>query len=124
MDPSTIHDAIKLAELAVDAAAKVKNHFFSSSSDSKTSSSQEMNTSATLVTLQTNVNLLKIQFDEVANEVADNKKIIQEQNEIIIGLSNALKVTAENAKRLRMIGFAALALSVVSILAVFYVILS
>ena len=38
MDPTTIFGAIRAADLAIDAAAKVKNHFFSSNGSNKASS--------------------------------------------------------------------------------------
>lgn len=120
MSPLTIIGAIQAADLAIDAAAKVKNHFFSSKSGNKTDATTKSEISVTLETLQAAVSLQKKQLAEMAAEVADNRAIIQEQNEIIIGLSNALKVTAEEAKKLRVFTFIFSALSVVAIFVTLY----
>ena len=120
MDPLTIFSAIQAADLAIDAAAKVKNHFFSSKSADKTDAVKKAEISVTLETLQAEVNLQKKQLAEVTAEVAENRTIIQEQNEIIIGLSNALKITAETAQKLRVFTFIFASLSVVAIFVALY----
>ena len=121
MDPTTIFGAIRAADLAIDAAAKVKNHFFSSNGSNKANAAKGVKASANLETLQAEVDLQKKQLAEVTAEVADNRAIIQEQNEIIIGLSNALKVTAETTQKLRVFIFVAVAISVVAISVALYV---
>ncbi len=120
MGPLTIFGAIQAADLAVDAAVKVKNHFFSSKSADKTEAAQKAEISVTIETLQAEVNLQKQQLAEVTAEVADNRAIIQEQNEIIIELSNALKVTAETVQKLRVFTFIFVLLSLVAIFVAAY----
>lgn len=115
MGPLTIIGAIQAADLAVDAAVKVKNHFFSSKGADKTEAVNKAEISVTIETLQAEVNLQKKQLAELTVEVTDNRTIIQEQNEIIIGLSNALKATAETAQKLRVFTFIFASLSVVAI---------
>lgn len=120
MGPLTIFGAIQAADLAVDAAVKVKNHFFSSKGADKTEAAQKAEISVTIETLQAEVNLQKQQLAEVTAEVADNRAIIQEQNEIIIELSNALKVTAETVQKLRVFTFIFASLSLVAIFVAAY----
>ena len=120
MDPLTIIGAIQAADLAIDAAAKVKNHFFSSKAADKTGAAKKEEISVSLETLQADVNLQKKQLAEITAEVAENRTIIQEQNEIIIGLSNALKVTAETAQKLKVFTFIFASLSVVAIFVALY----
>lgn len=115
MGPLTIFGAIQAADLAVDAAIKVKNHFFSSKSAGKTEAVNKAEISVTIETLQAEVNIQKQKLAEVTAEVADNRAIIQEQNEIIIELSNALKVTAETAQKLRIFTLIFASLSIVAI---------
>ncbi|HEY3301385.1 MAG TPA: hypothetical protein VGJ90_11480 [Methylophilaceae bacterium] len=123
MGPLTIFGAIQAADLAVDAAIKVKNHFFSSKSADKTETVNKAEISVTIETLQAEVNIQKQKLAEVTAEVADNRAIIQEQNEIIIELSNALKVTAETAQKLRVFTFIFALLSVVAIFVAGYVLI-
>lgn len=105
MSPLTIIGAIQAADFAIDAAVKVKNHFFSSKRGDVADVAIKSEISVTLETLQAEVNYQKRQLVEMATEVAANREIIQEQNEIIIELSSALKVTAEAAKKLRVFTF-------------------
>lgn len=114
MDASTILQAINAAKVAIDTAVKVKNNFFDHTSTSNTSS-PAASTSTTVETLQTEIDTQKRRLIEVTTEVSENRTIIQEQNEIIIGLSNALKITAESVHRQRIIN---LTLAVVSLLSV------
>lgn len=120
MSPLTIIGAIQAADFAIDAAVKVKNHFFSPKRDERADVAIKSEISVTLETLQTEVNLQKRQLAEMADEVADNRTIIQEQNEIIIELSSALKVTAEAAKRLRVFMFIFAAFSLIAISVALY----
>jgi hypothetical protein len=121
MGPLTIIGAIQAADLAVDAAVKVKNHFFSSKSTDKTEVAKKAEFSVTIEALQAEVNLQIKQLADVTAEVADNRTIIQEQNEIIIGLSNALKATAETVQKLRVFTIIFASLSLAAIFTAVYV---
>ena len=120
MDPTAILSAINAAKVAIDAAVKVKDNFFGSTSASKASSTAAARTSTTVEALQTEFDVQKKRLTEVAAEVSENRTIIQEQNEIIIGLSNALKVTAETVQRQRAITLVLAAVSSASVLLSLY----
>ncbi|KQT33278.1 hypothetical protein [Methylophilus sp. Leaf414] len=120
MDPTTILSAINAAKVAIDTAVKVKDNFFGPTASSKSSSTTAAKASATVDALQSEIELHKKRFDELAAFVEENRTIVQEQNEIIIGLSNALKVTAETVQRQRVITFVMALISTVAILVSVY----
>lgn len=121
MNPTAILTAINTAKVAIDTALKVKDSLFGTNALSKSDSSISAKTSDTIDALQVEIELQNKRIDELATFVDKNRIIIQEQNEIIIGLSNALKVTAESVQRQRTIMLAAALVSSVAILISVYV---
>lgn len=121
MNPTAILTAINTAKVAIDTALKVKDSLFGTNALSKSDSTISAKTSDTIDALQVEIELQNKRIDELATFVDKNRIIIQEQNEIIIGLSNALKVTAESVQRQRIITLAAALVSSVAILISVYV---
>lgn len=121
MNPTAILTAINTAKVAIDTALKVKDSLFGTNALSKSDSTISAKTSDTIDALQVEIELQNKRIDELATFVDKNRIIIQEQNEIIIGLSNALKVTAESVQRQRIIMLAAALVSSVAILISVYV---
>ena len=115
MDPSSIITAISAAKSAIDAAVKVKENFFNSKNSAKYANTALPDAGFSLELLQGEIDLHKKSLSDVMVQVEENRTILEKQNEIIIGLSNALKVTAETAKTLKTISIAACITSVLAI---------
>lgn len=97
MEPTTILAVIKVCVTAIDGAIKIKEGFFGNK----------------------NTDSLKLhekKLDEFSTKIEENRDILKKQNEIIIELGNALKVTAETARRTRITAIAATVVSAVSII--------
>lgn len=114
MDPMTIMLAVDAAKTAIDGAIQLKEKFFTK--NGARSESENISQSATnFDALQSQLVLHKEQINVLSGQLDECRAILEKQNEIIIELSNALKVTAETTKNLKklvpvLIGISALSL--------------
>lgn len=122
MDPMAIVYAISAAKEAIDGAIQLKEKFFTKGGP-QSEHETELASLPNIEALQSQLIQHEEHLAELKHQLDQCRSILEKQNEIIIELSNALKITAETTKNLKKlltisIGISGLAM-VVAVVSIF-----
>ena len=117
MEPTTI---IALAKAAMHSAEFIKKTVF----DNRKMDELKTKTHEHVSSLAEQVELNRAIVGQVVEQLAEGKSAIEKHNEILLTLSEAAQSSAQEIRRLRVVAYAALVLSAVSLGGAFWMMLA